>query len=86
MLEYFGQIPIIVRSSSFLEDGYSNAFAGKYDSIFCATNTDPEERLIRFENAVKSVYASMLNESVLEYRVKRILIKLKNRWQFLYKE
>ena len=83
MLEYFGQIPIIVRSSSFLEDGYSNAFAGKYDSIFCATNTDPEERLIRFENAVKSVYASMLNESVLEYRVKRNIDKTEEQMAIL---
>ena len=29
MLEYFGQSPIIVRSSSILEDGFGNAFAGK---------------------------------------------------------
>jgi hypothetical protein len=75
MLEYFGQIPIIVRSSSFLEDGFANAFAGKYDSIFCASNTEPNERLERFENAVKSVYASMLNKSALEYRKKRQIDK-----------
>jgi len=30
MLEYYGQNPIIVRSSSLLEDGFGNAFAGKY--------------------------------------------------------
>ena len=36
MLEYFGQSPIIVRSSSLLEDGFGNAFAGKYESVFCA--------------------------------------------------
>ena len=29
ILEYFGQSPFIVRSSSFLEDGFGNAFAGK---------------------------------------------------------
>jgi len=45
MLNYFGQIPIIVRSSSFLEDGFGNAFAGKYESIFCVNACDPEERL-----------------------------------------
>jgi hypothetical protein len=27
MLEYFGQSPIIVRSSSLLEDNYGNAFS-----------------------------------------------------------
>ena len=30
MLEYFGQSPIIVRSSSLLEDAYGNSFSGKY--------------------------------------------------------
>ena len=35
LLDYFGQSPIIVRSSSFLEDGFGNAFAGKYESVFC---------------------------------------------------
>ena len=34
MLDYFGQSPIIVRSSSLLEDNFGNAFAGKYDSVF----------------------------------------------------
>jgi hypothetical protein len=36
VLNYFGQSPLIVRSSSLLEDAYGNAFSGKYDSIFCA--------------------------------------------------
>jgi len=34
MLGYFGQAPIIVRSSSLLEDNYGNSFAGKYESVF----------------------------------------------------
>jgi len=71
MLEYFGQIPIIVRSSSFLEDGFGNAFAGKYESVFCPNAFSPEERLENFENAVRSVYASTMNSSALEYRRKR---------------
>lgn len=71
MLEYFGQIPIIVRSSSFLEDGFGNAFAGKYESVFCTNHCDPEERLENFEKAVLRVYASTMNRSALEYRRKR---------------
>ena len=31
LLEYYGRDPIIVRSSSILEDGFGNAFAGKYE-------------------------------------------------------
>ena len=68
ILDYFGQNPIIVRSSSFLEDGYGNAFAGKYESVFCANRGSLEERLAAFENAVKIVYSSTMNISALEYR------------------
>jgi hypothetical protein len=68
MLEYYGQAPIIVRSSSLLEDGYGNAFAGKYESVFCANQGDPEERYRAFEDAVRRVYSSMMDGSALSYR------------------
>ncbi|WP_325192655.1 PEP/pyruvate-binding domain-containing protein [Methanobrevibacter ruminantium] len=68
ILDYFGQNPIIVRSSSFLEDGYGNAFAGKYESVFCVNRGSLEERLAAFEEAVKVVYSSTMNISALEYR------------------
>lgn len=71
MLDHFGQNPIIVRSSSFLEDGFGNAFAGKYESIFCVNIGTPEERYENFVRAVKEVYASALDESALVYRQKR---------------
>ncbi len=68
VLDYFGQSPIIVRSSSLLEDGFGNAFAGKYESVFCVNRGSMEERLEAFEQAVKTVYASTMNISALEYR------------------
>mgnify|MGYP003586127531 CR=1 FL=1 len=71
MLEYFGQAPIIVRSSSLLEDSFGNAFAGKYRSEFCANQGSPEERLQAFLRAVKLVYASALNPDALSYRRRR---------------
>ena len=71
MLEYYGQSPIIVRSSSFLEDGFGNAFAGKYESVFCVNQGSPQERLEKFEQAVRQVYASTMNYSALEYRYQR---------------
>ncbi len=71
MLEYFGQAPIIVRSSSILEDGFGNAFAGKYESVFCANQGSGEERLEKLEHAVRVVYASTLDPSALEYRASR---------------
>ena len=71
VLEYFGQSPIIVRSSSFLEDGFGNAFAGKYESVFHVNQGSPEERLEAFEEAVRTVYASTMDISALEYRKQR---------------
>ena len=75
MLEHFGQYPIIVRSSSLLEDGFGNAFAGKYDSFFCVNQGSPEERLAQFIEAVKQVYASTLSEEALQYRLQRGLAR-----------
>lgn len=71
MLEYFGQSPIIVRSSSLLEDNFGNAFAGKYDSVFCAGQGTPEERYEALEQAIRTVYASTMNEDALQYRMNR---------------
>ncbi|MDO4555083.1 MAG: PEP/pyruvate-binding domain-containing protein [Lachnospiraceae bacterium] len=73
VLEHFGQSPIIVRSSSLLEDSFGNAFAGKYDSVFLSNQGTPEERLEAFENAIKHVYASMMNHDALAYRMNRNL-------------
>lgn len=68
MIEYFGQSPFIVRSSSFLEDGFGNAFAGKYESVFCVNQGSPKKRLAELEQAVRRVYASTMDYSALEYR------------------
>ena len=76
MLEYFGQSPIIVRSSSLREDNFGNAFAGKYESVFCVNQGSPEDRLEAFEQAVRRVYASTMNNDALSYRRHRGLEKL----------
>ncbi|MFX1258114.1 MAG: PEP/pyruvate-binding domain-containing protein [Promethearchaeota archaeon] len=74
MLNYFGQSPIIVRSSSLFEDAYGNAFSGKYDSIFLANQGTPEERLEEFINAVRKVYQSSMSKRALSYRAARKLL------------
>jgi pyruvate,water dikinase len=71
MLDYFGQSPIIVRSSSLLEDAYGNAFSGKYESVFCANQGTPQERLETLMDAVRTVYASTTNKNALLYRIRR---------------
>jgi len=75
LLDYFGQSPFIVRSSSLLEDNFGNAFAGKYESVFCV-NQGP--RIKRFEDlttAIKTIYASAMSEKALTYRAQRGLLE-----------
>jgi pyruvate, water dikinase len=74
MLDYFGQSPIIVRSSSLLEDNYGNAFSGKYESVFCANQGPHHKRLQDFLSAVKTIYASTMSEKALRYRAQRGLL------------
>jgi pyruvate,water dikinase len=71
MLNYYGQSPIIVRSSSLLEDNFGNAFAGKYESVFCPNQGTHQHRLDKFMNAVKIIYASTMSKEALSYRAKR---------------
>jgi len=71
MLEYFGQSPIIVRSSSLLEDAFGSAFAGKYESFFCVNQASPEKRYELFEEAVKRIFAGIMGEDALSYRRQR---------------
>jgi hypothetical protein len=68
LLEYFGQSPIIVRSSSLLEDAYGNAFSGKYESVFLTNQGTPQQRLDEFIGAVREVYASTMKREALAYR------------------
>ena len=75
IINYYGQDPYIIRSSSILEDGFGNAFAGKYESVFCVNRGTPEERLQEFERAIKTVYASSMSLSALDYRKRRGLDK-----------
>ncbi len=75
IIEYYGQDPYIIRSSSILEDGFGNAFAGKYESVFCVNRGSLEERLEEFEHAIKIVYASSMSLSALDYRKRRGLDK-----------
>lgn len=71
LIEYFGQSPIIVRSSSLLEDAFGNAFAGKYESVFCVNQGAPDERFKRFKQCVREVFASTMDEDALTYRKQR---------------
>jgi hypothetical protein len=71
MLEYFGQYPIIIRSSSLLEDGFGNAFAGKYASFFRVNRGTPEQRCAQVEDAIRQIFASGMSPDALAYRQQR---------------
>jgi hypothetical protein len=74
MLDYFGEAPYIVRSSSLLEDNYGNAFAGKYESVFCVNQGTREQRLHALLDTLRRVYASAMSEKALRYRLRRGLL------------
>jgi hypothetical protein len=71
LISNIGRRPLIVRSSSLLEDNFGTSFAGKYDSYFCPNQASPEENLADLTEAITRVYASSLNPDALLYRRSR---------------
>ncbi len=71
ILATVGQKPVIVRSSSLLEDNFGTSFAGKYDSVFVPNQGSLEENLNELTRAIAAVYASTLNPNALLYRRSR---------------
>jgi hypothetical protein len=68
LLEEVGQRPLIVRSSSLLEDNFGTSFAGKYESYFCPNQGTAEENLEGLTHAIKRIFASVFNANALLYR------------------
>ena len=68
LLESIGKKPLIVRSSSLLEDNFGTAFAGKYDSHFCPNQGTPEENLNELTQAIAGTFASTFKPEALLYR------------------
>ncbi|MDD5468716.1 MAG: PEP/pyruvate-binding domain-containing protein [Anaerolineales bacterium] len=65
--------PLIVRSSSLLEDNFGTSFAGKYESHFCPNQADPQHNLGHLSRAIRRIYASIFNPDALLYRRARHL-------------
>mgnify|MGYP000248984686 CR=1 FL=1 len=68
LVERLGSGPLIVRSSSLLEDSFGGAFAGKYDSFFCPNQGTLAENLAALLDAIRRVYASTFKPDALFYR------------------
>jgi hypothetical protein len=83
MLIKIGKKPLIVRSSSLLEDSFGTSFAGKYESIFCPNQLNLEENLRNLTRAISRIYASVLNPNALLYRRAKGLLDYDERMALL---
>ena len=68
ILTEIGEHPIIVRSSSMLEDNFGLAFSGKYQSVFLTNQGNLETRLSHFIMGLKKVFASTFGPDPILYR------------------
>ena len=85
-LDTIGERPLIIRSSSLLEDSSEAAFSGKYKSLFLANQGSKAERLESLLDAIAEVYASMFGPDPIEYRSERNLLDFQEEMGILIQE
>lgn len=86
VLDQVGHRPLIVRSSSLLEDSYGTSFAGKYESIFLPNQGTPQENLQDLLLGISQVYASVFSPDALFYRQQVGLLDYDERMAILLQE
>lgn len=86
ILRNLGPSPLIVRSSSLLEDSFGFSFAGKYESHFCPNQGDAKQNLGDLLKAVAQVYASVYSPDALLYRRSKSLLDYDERMAVLIQE
>jgi len=86
ILRDVGNTPLIVRSSSLLEDNFGMSFAGKYMSIFCPNQGTIKENLRDLTRAIRQVYASVFGPDALIYRRRVGLLDYDERMAILLQE
>ncbi len=75
LLEQVGRHPLIVRSSSLLEDRFGAAFSGMYASVFLGNQSRKlSDRLEGLLGAIAEVYASTIAPDPILYRRRHNLI------------
>ena len=82
-LEKMGEHPLIIRSSSLLEDNVGFSFSGKYDSVFIANKGDIDIRTAEFTGALKQVLASVFSPGAIFYRKDHNLLDFDERMSIL---
>lgn len=83
LLKRLGNKPLVVRSSSLLEDNFGTSFAGKYESHFCPNQGSLEENLAQLSEAIRRVFASIFNPDALLYRRAKGLLDYDERMAIL---
>ncbi|MGE5375200.1 MAG: PEP/pyruvate-binding domain-containing protein, partial [Bacteroidota bacterium] len=86
ILREMGDKPLIVRSSSLLEDNFGMSFAGKYMSIFCPNQGTLKENLRDLTLAIRQIYASVFGPDALIYRRRVGLLDYDERMAILLQE
>jgi pyruvate,water dikinase len=85
-LDDFRDVPLIIRSSSLLEDRLGTAFSGKYKSLFVSNQGDKADRLESVAGAIAEVYASTFGPDPIEYRRERGLLEFNEEMGILIQE
>lgn len=74
VLDTSDDCPLIIRSSSLLEDQIDTSFSGKYKSLFITNIGTRAERMKQLIDGILEVYASIFNPDSIEYRKERGLL------------
>lgn len=86
VLDDLGKVPLVVRSSSLLEDSYGTAFSGKYKSLFLPNQGTKRERLSSMLDAIAEIYASVFGPDPIAYRRERDLTDMHEEMGILIQE
>lgn len=82
-LQRVGEHPLILRSSTLLEDNFGFAFSGKYDSVFLANQGALEHRLREFMWGLNRVHMSTYGPAPILYRMGHNLLDFDERMAVL---
>ena len=85
-LDDLGEQPLVVRSSSLLEDSVGAAFSGKYKSLFIANQGSKHQRLEALCDAIAEVYASAFGPDPIQYRAERGLLDFQEEMGIMIQE
>jgi len=85
-LAEFEEKPLVVRSSSLLEDRVGTAFSGKYKSLFLANQGTRAERMEALLDAIAEIYASTFGPDPIEYRREHSLLDFNEEMGILIQE